>query len=468
MSLRIEAVDLCCPVCHDVFKDPVVLLCSHSFCKTCVESWWTEKELQECPVCKKISLMAKPSCNLVLKRLCDALLRQREDQRDLEPICNLHSEKFKLFCLDHQQPVCVICRDSKAHRNHRFKPIDEAAQDHRVELTKYLTLLQEKLKLHEQVKGKCDQTVEHITVQARHTEKQIKEQFKRLHQFLQEEEEARISVLREEEEQKTQRMKEKMEVLSGEIQSLSELIRATEDELRAEDTSLLSRYKATVERQQQHPLLDTPQLGLGALIDVAKHLGNLSFNIWNKMKKMVSYTPVILDPNSAHSELILSVDLTSVSHGKKQKLPENPERIDCYRIVLGSEGFKSGTHSWDVEVGDNTDWFVGVTGESAHRKGKRMSQLWRMGLYDGNYTARSLSDPSIVLSVTKKPYKIRIHLDFDRGKLSFSDPDMNTDIHTFTHTFTERLFPYINSINVRPLKILPVKISVCTGCTTKI
>uniref|UniRef100_A0A3B4W9C4 RING-type domain-containing protein n=1 Tax=Seriola lalandi dorsalis TaxID=1841481 RepID=A0A3B4W9C4_SERLL len=26
--------DFTCPVCCDIFKDPVVLLCGHSFCKT--------------------------------------------------------------------------------------------------------------------------------------------------------------------------------------------------------------------------------------------------------------------------------------------------------------------------------------------------------------------------------------------------------------------------------------------------
>ncbi|XP_041922806.1 E3 ubiquitin-protein ligase TRIM35-like [Alosa sapidissima] len=154
-------VDFSCPVCCDIYNHPVILSCSHSICKACLEQYWETKGSQECP------------------------LQEKEEVND------------------------------------KLKP------------------LKDKLAAFEDIKVTCDETALHLKVQAQHTEKQIKEEFKKLHRFLRDEEAARIAALREEEEQKSQMMKDKLEKINSEISSLSDTIRAIEEEMGAGDITFL-------------------------------------------------------------------------------------------------------------------------------------------------------------------------------------------------------------------------------------
>uniref|UniRef100_A0A4W5RQZ6 B30.2/SPRY domain-containing protein n=1 Tax=Hucho hucho TaxID=62062 RepID=A0A4W5RQZ6_9TELE len=208
-----------------------------------------------------------------------------------------------------------------------------------------------------------------------HSKRQIRGEFEKLHQFLREVEEARLAALRKEEE-------EKGKMIAREIKNNS-------------GPDLFSHRK--------HHCCETridvwPHLS-GALIDVAKHLGNLQFRVWEKMQGIVKYTPVILDPNTAARWLSLSDDLTSVRHlGKRQQLPDNPERNTICITVLDSEGFSSGRHSWEVEVGDHPEWYIDVAKDS------------------GQYWAEHET-----LTLKRRPQRIRLQLDYDRGQVAFYD-----------------------------------------------
>ncbi|XP_024130457.1 nuclear factor 7, ovary-like [Oryzias melastigma] len=163
------------------------------------------------------------------------------------------------------------------------------------------------------------------------------------------------------------------------------------------------------------------------------------------MKEKVHFSPVLLDPNTASRRLYLSDDLTSVRRGETfQQLPDNPERNMKYASVFGSEGFRSGKHSWEVEVGDHPIWNIGVAKESVNRKGECSASpkdgFWCLSHYNGKY----INCDGQTVTVTKSLQKIRVQLDYDRGEVSFYNPEDMTHIYTHKDTFTEKLLPYFN------------------------
>ncbi|XP_050973482.1 E3 ubiquitin-protein ligase TRIM35-like [Labeo rohita] len=299
-----------------------------------------------------------------------------------------------------------------------------------------------------------------IQCQAEYTEHQIKLQFKKLRQFLRDKEAARITALREEEEQKKQKMKEKLKEMNRHISALSQTIKDLEEMKKAKDVHLLEKFPVTMERVQiSQPDPETPS---GALIRVSHYLGNLPYRVWKKMLNSVQKTPVILDPNTAHPRLVLSHDLTRVKFvWDEQPFPDNPERFDICECVLGSKGFHSGTHSWEVEVKHSECWSLGVTTASNQRKGHDCCEtdVWCV-----KYDPYNQLESGFLIEEDLE--YVRVDLDYDGGTVSFSDPVTNTHIHTFTTTFTDTIFPiFCNLDELKCLRILPFKLhNVCNEC----
>ncbi|XP_014876481.1 nuclear factor 7, brain-like [Poecilia latipinna] len=460
---------LSCHVCSETFRDPVSLSCNHSFCSNCLEEFWEQTGNKNCPICKRSS-KEHPSINFSLKELADlfgekkkgASTEMEREKKKEKVVCEKHSEVPYWFCKDEQRAVCPVCEFS-LHQSHKVVPIEEAVSELKEQLKSDLKSLQDKRNKHKQVEKTYDDVIQHSKKQVLSTERQIRAEFNKLHQFLREEEESRLAALREEDEQKRKTIMREMKVIEQQISSLSDSISAVEEELQKDNMSFLSSYEATQSRARGQRSLPDPQLVSGALIDVAKHLGNLSFRVWEKMKDQVKFSPVILDPNTAHPELYLSDDLSCVRNGDtKQQLPVNPERNTRYHDVFGSEGFSSGKHSWEVEVGDHPRWTVGLVKESVNRKGEidisPESRSWWLWHCHGKYTTGA----SKTLTLKKSLQRIRVQLDYDMGDVSFYDSEDMTHIYTHRDTFTEKLFPYFNIGPAGDAKTSGIKI-----CETK-
>ncbi|KAG5849771.1 hypothetical protein ANANG_G00075240 [Anguilla anguilla] len=516
-NLSLPEEDLTCSVCMDIFTDPMVLKCSHSFCNACLHKCWEEKEARECPICR-VKTTEDPTCNRALKNLCETFLKHKIEKPAFasDSLCSLHGERLKLFCLNDEELLCLICQTSEKHDNHKLRPVQEAALKYKEELETVLMPLQDKLEAFTKEKQKSDREAE-LKSQAECTVIEIQKQFEKLHQFLRDEEAARIAALREEEEEKGQMMKERVEEMTNEISSLTEVIRALEQKMKADDISFLQNYKAT-KRRGQYEVSD-PEKVSGERIDVAKHLGNLMYRVWKKMKRIVQYTPVTLDPNTKGDHLTLSEDLTSLRYSGETELSSDDDDhddddevdddevddddddddddvdddddddsnnddddddddsddddddddaddddVDDKYLVFGSEGF-TGKHCWDVEVGDNPVWALGVAEISYDDGEPERGKMWGIFYEGGEYGVRTSSGKDVTLNLTSEVKSVRVQLNWDKNRLCFSDPTNNTSLHTFKREiFTESMFPwFFVGSDSGPLRICPMKVSVTVG-----
>nr|XP_013026064.2 E3 ubiquitin-protein ligase TRIM7 isoform X1 [Anser cygnoides] len=154
---------------------------------------------------------------------------------------------------------------------------------------------------------------------------------------------------------------------------------------------------------------------------------------------------VTLDPTTAGPEVILSEDLKEATWGRPgRRWPAGPGRFDTDPCMLGSQGFTSGRHYWEVEASGRF-WTVGVARESVRRKGRILfkpnAEIWGLQKYDELCVA--LTAPSNT-SVPLHGGEIGVYLDYEVGQVSFYALGTRRRVFTFrVASFSgERVFPY--------------------------
>ncbi|XP_046707077.1 butyrophilin subfamily 1 member A1-like [Silurus meridionalis] len=157
---------------------------------------------------------------------------------------------------------------------------------------------------------------------------------------------------------------------------------------------------------------------------------------------------VIMDPDTANAKLILSDDGKQVIlEDTQQNVPDSPLRFD-YPSVLGKQSFRSGRFYYEVQVGNKTEWTLGVVKENIDRKNWRdrnpESGFWTITLRNV-IGYRANADPPVCLTLREKLEKVGVFVDYEEGLVCFYNVNFKSHIYSFTEqTFTEKLYPYFS------------------------
>uniref|UniRef100_A0A8C9R5I9 Zinc-binding protein A33-like n=1 Tax=Scleropages formosus TaxID=113540 RepID=A0A8C9R5I9_SCLFO len=389
--------ELTCPVCLELFREPVILECGHHFCRACIARCWEARseEGATCPQCR-----APCASELRPNSLVALTTRRAHDWNAGSDYCEEHEEKLKLFCEEDQAAICVVCGMSRLHRTHST-PAGTLGPS--------VTGTPEIM---------CAADLHSPQEQGAALEDQIAHEFRQLRDFLEREEDQVRGHLRQE---KDRRLRQLDESLKRSTEQMALL------EMSAEQLELRLR-------QEENPFL-------------CSHVCS-STAIW-----FSGPMGVTLDPDTAYPRLTVSACRTSVCVGEIQpNLPDNPERFTRYNIVLGSQGFLSGRRYWEVEVGDKTAWGLGVAAESVNRK-KEISLcpedgFWTLVLRNGDEYEACTSTENL-LRLPRKPRRIG-----DMSHLfTFSD-SFSERVYPYFNPW-----PIINGRNSEPLRIVTLPLT---------
>ncbi|XP_036284865.1 RING finger protein 39 [Pipistrellus kuhlii] len=187
-----------------------------------------------------------------------------------------------------------------------------------------------------------------------------------------------------------------------------------------------------------------------------------------------------LDPSTAHRRLLISADRRSVwlAPPGTPEPPDSPARFDQLPAVLGEQGFGAGRHCWEVETAEpasggapagedeeaESHYALGAAGESVQRKGRvglcPVGSVWAVEGRGGRLWALTAPEPTPLGGAGPPPRRIRVDLDWERGRVAFYDGRSLDLLFAFQAPgpLGQRVFPLLCTRDPRaPLRIVPAE-----------
>ncbi|XP_059814053.1 zinc-binding protein A33-like [Hypanus sabinus] len=446
--------EVICPVCLDFFIDPVTLECGHNFCRSCITQCWEREERNSCPECRELLADRTLRVNRALANLAEKFrnLNLNPKGKESKLHCEEHEEELKLFCETDKTLICVICAATQEHREHRFVLIKEAVKNFTDQLKSSLDSLTKKKSDFQEKEQQQKEKISGVREQSHSVQTHITSQFAELRQIITEKEQSLLWDLRKEEARILNPMQKNLREIQENIRFIQEEITKLNEQMDQKDSVIFLKEEARRNRRINDDVQELSVTDVTLPVENFVHPYLLK-TVLRETLDAINRVSVTLDVETANPYLEVSEDRKIWRWtGTRRNLPDTGKRFTDGLCVLGSEGFTSGRHYWEVEVTGNRVWWLGVAAESVERKGwfslSPETGFWVIGrngdvLHRDCDVYRGLPSPEIRLAAGSIPGRVGVYLSYDSGTVSFYNAETKSHLHTFTgNKFPGKLYPF--------------------------
>ncbi|KAM6896817.1 zinc finger protein RFP-like [Lycodopsis pacificus] len=446
-----------------------------------------------CDICLVPKLKAQKTCLGCLASYCQLHLEPHHRVTSLkkhqlmDPVSNLedrvckkHDKMLELFCRKDQMCVCFMCWKDD-HATHEAIPLEHAFRERKVQLD----CVTSGMKMKENIKSRIIKEIKYLADQSKkESEKEIADiadVFSDLVVSLEIRQAELIEVIQKKQKAAQQQAEDHVTQLEQEVAEMRRRRSQMEQLLQAEDhlrllqswpslhlpahTEDLINLQSDSNPPCMSDLHDLSQQSYVAM--VKKSVAQMEQTVSNEMEMLIHevrlsdaaeeqmpdgfvrevWTPprdklmmiqqyevdVTLDANTGHHSLVVSDD------GKELRFSEGntvvgTRRFPLQPFVLGKEGFSSGRFYYEVKVGGNISWVLGVAKESMKREhlndGPKQG-CWTLSVWFDSEFQWYATDNGMTAPL-QSPQTVGVFVDYEKGEVSFYDVEARTLIYSYS------------------------------------
>uniref|UniRef100_A0A3B5MVP1 Tripartite motif containing 107 n=1 Tax=Xiphophorus couchianus TaxID=32473 RepID=A0A3B5MVP1_9TELE len=405
---------LTCPICLQLFSEPISLPCGHTYCFLCLKNMEEGLDQHRCPECQaeyqgttallknvKISKFIETYKDTAEKGFAPADLPTGSGFRGT--LCNPMQIAEGVLMKEKEWELQVTTSNSQLREK-----ISTLLGQMKDSLQSYSDQV---MQMVEKELGPSEESIRARVGQASELAKQLR------HTVLTAE-----SLLTEEDEK----------AFSDELQSLNaNIVEVLEKPLREDEDFVETK----VNFAYACPKLENMNTVL------REQLGEIQRSLRNTFNP----SELTFDPETVHPNLILSEDLKTVTFSTvKRSYTSSPQRFTSFYQVLSAQSFSEGEHCWEVEL-EGSPWIIGMCYSGKLPRSGLPSALessqssWCLMWFDNLLTAFEQGH-SVPLKKTTVSRRLEVKLSFKTHRLSFyniSPTSGKTHIYTFKANLSE-------------------------------